>query len=292
MDEFDDWVREVFGVELSAEPTSKAAKAEGATSVSPASQENIPTEAGPSAQGASAPRKALKAEQASDSSEFKNQLKQAWASAEKLVKDNPKKWAKLASDLKKAKAAGKGPGDWLDETPADEITAYRDDEGKVKGLTFTANMANDDDGVYTAKGNAAETHQSATSLKWKVGKKNVDLDPTKTPYVALPPELVGASGAQPGDLIRMKDGDKVVYGIFGDGGPHLKAGEASMKVQELFRRGLKGDLDEKHQQVEYTIITGSGARNDMGPGGTPHTSEEIQALGEAEYTSFSEQLPK
>jgi peptidoglycan hydrolase-like protein with peptidoglycan-binding domain len=152
-----------------------------------------------------------------------------------------------------------------------------DAQGRTRALSFRANMAIDSDGANPSFGDP--DHQNQTSMKWN-GRSS--LNANETPYMVLPPALAQASGAKLGDLVRMRYGDKTVYGIYGDVGPHGKLGEASMATARAL--GInpdprRGGLDEGSQSVDYTVLPGTGAA----VRGAPKSFDQIQALGAAAF---------
>ncbi len=126
----------------------------------------------------------------------------------------------------------------------------------------------------------------STSLPWN-GRP---VDATTVPYIALPPEIRNLSRppVRPGDLVEVTYRGVTVYAVYEDGGPRGKAGEGSIRLAQAL--GIphdpgRGGLDERHQDVRYTILPGSGAGARRGS----RTFEDIQALGRNAFAAAREQ---
>jgi hypothetical protein len=71
------------------------------------------------------------------------------------------------------------------------------------------------------------------------------VDAANVPYLVLPPAIAALSGIQLGDVAALwrADNEKIVYAVYGDGGPAASHGEASAKTLVA----LGADVyDEKH----------------------------------------------
>ena len=241
---------------------------------------------------------ALTPENALNSPDFKKLATQAWTDVQNQVDNDPKHFHSLGKALEKAKLEGKGPGDLLDNTPQSGITRYLDADGKPAGASVVANGAQDNDGVDQVTGKlttAAQQDPSAQprtgSIKWNVDGALKPLDPSRVPYVSFPPEFVKFSGARQGDLVRIRDGDHVAYGVFADVGPGLKYGEMSQKALELMGNSTGGTGDAvRNQHIEYTVMSGTGATYLLNSKQNAKSSDEIQRLGATAYEAFSSRL--
>lgn len=151
------------------------------------------------------------------------------------------------------------------------------DGRSARPRAFESGMAIDADGAGDAhRGDGSG--QSRTSLAWshRPGRERY-LDPTVTPFVALP---IGFErdhpGVRLGDIVAVQRDGRTVFAIYGDRGPRDQLGEASLAVGRALgltaaqldpnRGGLEGG-------VTYVVFPGSGT-------GRPLENAEIQARGE------------
>jgi hypothetical protein len=227
---------------------------------------------------------------------------------------------------------GAWPGKFKDNTPMDSIAVMKDSHDATVGISFRANMATDSDGTapdilgrtrlneikkeikkeggsglnekkvdhdalkqLTAEakqdGKWVDIHrQTTTALQW--GKPRESLNAETIPYISVPPEILKVGKSKVGDLVQIKDSNRTVYGVVGDVGPRFKAGEASMKTQEMLGRNPNpsGGLSDakSNQRIEYNILSGSGAKYGLGSGGKGLTSDQIQEAGKKEFARFEE----
>ena len=161
------------------------------------------------------------------------------------------------------------------------IVAARDN-GRVGAFTYRAKMDVDSDGAPGITHAQDPDHQAATALRFKQGYA----DASKLPYVVLPPALAKATGAKLGDLVQVSYNGKTAYAIYGDVGPSNKLGEGSMDLARRLginpdpRRG--GTHDEN---VQYTVLPGSGRAAGIVNGGDAPTADQVQAAGAAAFAS-------
>ncbi len=152
--------------------------------------------------------------------------------------------------------------------------------GSVGAFTYRAKMDVDSDGAPGITHAQDPDHQAATALHFKQGYA----DASKRPYVVLPPGLAKATGAKLGDLVQVSYNGKTAYAIYGDVGPSNKLGEGSMDLARRLginpdpRRG--GTHDEN---VQYTVLPGSGRAAGIVNGGDAPTADQVQAAGAAAF---------
>ncbi len=148
---------------------------------------------------------------------------------------------------------------------------------RFRPVGFESGMAIDADGAGDAhRGDGSG--QSSTSLAWSHRRGHERyLDPTVTPFVALP---IGFErdhpGVRLGDIVAVQRDGRTAYAIYGDRGPRDQLGEGSIALGRLL--GLtSAQLDPNRGGVErgvtYVVFPGSGT-------GRPLSNEEIQARGE------------
>ncbi len=152
--------------------------------------------------------------------------------------------------------------------------------GRVGAFSYRAKMDVDSDGAPGITHAQDPDHQAATALRFKQGYA----DASKLPYVVLPPALAKATGAKLGDLVQVSYNGKSTYAIYGDVGPSNKLGEGSMDLARRLginpdpRRG--GTHDEN---VQYTVLPGSGRAAGIFNGGNAPTADQVQAAGAAAF---------
>ena len=166
------------------------------------------------------------------------------------------------------------------------ILATRDSSGAVGAAQFTSKLDIDSDGAPGITHAQDPWHQDSTSLKFSGGYVNA----ATIPYIVLPPSLASASGAKLGDLVQVSYQGKSTYAIFADTGPSTKLGEGSMALANQL--GINADprnggLDA--QQVQMTILPGSGKAAGIVPGGAAPTFDSVQQAGAAAFASAAVQ---
>ncbi len=116
-------------------------------------------------------------------------------------------------------------------------------------------------------------------MVWLEDGKRAYPNADKVPYIVVAPDLMPKSGARPGDMARVDYNGQQLYAVVADVGPGRKLGEASMHVARslgIDPNPKNGGLDERFQDVNYTVLTGSHQSYDFR---TPRNHDELQALG-------------
>lgn len=102
---------------------------------------------------------------------------------------------------------------------------------------------------------------SPTSLQ-QSGKRESDptryVDSTKIPYIALPPELLGSSGAMLGDLAAVEYKGHIVFAIVADVGPHNQVGEGSVALANALGIASNPRHGGVDGGVRVVLLPGSG----------------------------------
>jgi WXG100 family type VII secretion target len=197
-----------------------------------------------------------------------------------------RQWESVANKKPKfrEKYGAEWNGNWIDDTPMQDIRVTKDAQGHVKVLSYKANMAIDSDGDAPASLHLDADHQRGLAL----GGDHTWVNPVEIPYIAVPPEFTRAAAgnvnAHEGDLVLVRYGDKSVYAIVADVGPNFKAGEASIRTaQEL---GIDSDpshggTSNSHPDVEYIVLPGSGSANNIK--NIKPDFDQIQELGQKAF---------
>jgi hypothetical protein len=151
--------------------------------------------------------------------------------------------------------------------------------GRVQAFQYKGGMNVDTDGGTSRLARSDPDYQSNTSMNW-AGRKALNAD--NIPFIVLPPSLAAATGAKLGDLVQVEKNGKSMYAIYGDVGPSMKLGEASLMLAKGFdpraspRIGIDGG-------VTTTVLPGSGARFGLRQLGPQHSAADIQKLGQQAF---------
>ena len=98
------------------------------------------------------------------------------------------------------------------------------------------------------------------------------VDASKIPYVVLPPELLGSSGAQLGDLAAVEYQGRVVFAIVADVGPHNRVGEGSIALASALGIPSNPRHGGADGGVRVILLPGTGH-------GRPMTAADIDREG-------------
>lgn len=152
-----------------------------------------------------------------------------------------------------------------------------DIKGKsARPLGFSSGMTIDADGAGGAH-RGDRTGQRKTSLSSRDSRgREVFLNPSTTPYVALPKGFErNHPGVKLGDIVAVQRNGRTAYAIYGDRGPSDQLGEGSIALaRELGATPaqLNPNTGGIGDGVTYVVFPGSGD-------GRPLSTEEIRARG-------------